>query len=97
MRMIPGYPCAPDVSLRAAYIGMLPDFSAAGGRMSVDESLARLGLDSVAGLRVHDPDDTDTGIDECLAPDGILAAMRGMRAEGKIGAVRLAQGGAVVC
>ena len=45
--------------------------------------------ESVAGLRVHDPDDIESGVDDCLAADGILAAMRELRAAGKIKAIGL--------
>jgi hypothetical protein len=37
------------------------DYSAAGVTTSLEESLARLGLRSVHTLRIHDPNDNDTG------------------------------------
>lgn len=40
---------------------MEPDYTAAGCRASFDESCARLGLETLAGLRVHDPDDVEGG------------------------------------
>jgi D-threo-aldose 1-dehydrogenase len=58
------------------------DFSADGVRRSLEESLARLGLDRVDVVFVHDPDDHQ---DEALA--GAFPALLALRDEGVIGAV----------
>src|SRR4051812_17318069 len=58
------------------------DFSADGVRRSLDESLARLGLDRVDILHVHDPDDHEA---DALA--GAFPALRQLRDDGVIGAI----------
>jgi D-threo-aldose 1-dehydrogenase len=58
------------------------DFTAAGTLASYQESLARLGLERVDVLHIHDPDDH---FEEALA--GSLVALTRLRAEGSIGAV----------
>lgn len=60
----------------------VPDFSADGVRRSLDASLARLGLDRVDVVHVHDPDDH---LDE--AESAALPALLRLRDEGVIGAV----------
>jgi D-threo-aldose 1-dehydrogenase len=70
-----------------AYQGVPPlnptfDFSYDGVMRSVEESLARLGLDRIDVLHIHDPDDH---FDEALA--GAYRALDRMRKEGTIGAV----------
>lgn len=58
------------------------DYSAAGVRRSIQESLDRLGLDRIDVVLVHDPDDHR---DEALA--GAFPALIALRDEGVIGAV----------
>ena len=58
------------------------DFSADGVERSLEASLARLGLDRVDVVHVHDPDDH---ADAALA--GAFPALRRLQAEGVIGAV----------
>ena len=58
------------------------DFSYDATLRSLDESLARLGLDSVDVLHVHDPDDH---VEEALA--GAFRALRRLRDEGVVGAI----------
>ena len=70
--------------------GMVADYTAAGCRVSFDESCERLGVAKLAGLRVHDPDDVVGGIDAALEPEtGLLAEMVRLRDAGKIGRVGL--------
>ena len=65
----------------------LKDFSAGGARAAFSESCARLGLERLAGFRIHDP--TPEDIDEALGPEGFLAGLRALRSEGLIGQVSL--------
>src|SRR4051812_28436351 len=58
------------------------DFSADGVRRSLDDSLARLGLDRVDVLHVHDPDDHEED-----ASGGAFPALRRLRDEGVVGAI----------
>lgn len=58
------------------------DFSYDGTLRAVDESLARLGVDRIDVLHVHDPDDH-----EADAVAGAFRALRRLRDEGVIGAV----------
>ncbi|WP_439681140.1 aldo/keto reductase [Embleya sp. MST-111070] len=58
------------------------DFSARGVRTSVEESLARLGLDRVDIVYLHDPDDH-----EREALDHAYPELERMRAEGTVGAI----------
>ncbi len=58
------------------------DFSFDGTLRSIDESLARLGLDRVDVLHVHDPD-----AHEADAVAGAFRALRRLRDEGVIGAI----------
>jgi D-threo-aldose 1-dehydrogenase len=60
------------------------DYSAAGARRSLEESLERLGLDRVDIALVHDPDEGDH-LDEAL--DGAFPALAELRDAGVIGAV----------
>ncbi|TCC26975.1 aldo/keto reductase [Kribbella speibonae] len=59
------------------------DYSAAGVRASVEESLARLGLDRVDILYAHDPE--LSGVPG--ATESALAALAELRAEGTVGAI----------
>jgi D-threo-aldose 1-dehydrogenase len=70
-----------------AYVGVPPvnpvfDFSYDGVMRSVDESLARLGLDRIDILHIHDPDDH---YEEAL--HGAYRALDTLRSEGTISAV----------
>jgi len=70
-----------------AYVGVPPvnpvfDFSYDGVMRSVDESLARLGLDRIDILHIHDPDDH---YEQAL--HGAYRALDTLRAEGTISAV----------
>lgn len=70
--------------------GMAADYSAVGCRASFNESCKRLGVTKLAGLRVHDPDDVEGGVDAALEPvTGLLAEMVRLRDAGKIGRVGL--------
>jgi D-threo-aldose 1-dehydrogenase len=77
-------PTAPAASMFAEDSGLERrfDFSADGVRRSLEDSLARLGLDRVDVVHVHDPDDH---LDEALA--AALPALAALRDEGLIGAV----------
>lgn len=61
------------------------DYSAEGTRQSVEESLRLLGTDYLDVVHVHDPDD----LGPVLAPDGALAALQQMKAEGTVRAIGL--------
>lgn len=58
------------------------DYSGDGVRRSIEESLARLGLDRIDVVYVHDPDDH---VDEALV--GAIPALLTLRDEGVVGAV----------
>jgi D-threo-aldose 1-dehydrogenase len=60
------------------------DFSADGIRRSLDESLARLGLDRIDVVLIHDPEESD---DAESAFTGAFPALAELRAQGVIGAV----------
>ena len=64
------------------------DYSAAGAGRSLEASEARFGGHRVAGLRLHDAD-TDELVDECLAPDGMVAGLRALREAGRVEQVSL--------
>jgi len=80
----PGGGDTQDIWPEAALAGVAPrfDFSYAAVRKSLEESLARLGLDRVDVLHIHDPDDH---FDEALA--GTYRALVELRAAGVIGAI----------
>jgi D-threo-aldose 1-dehydrogenase len=59
------------------------DFSAAGIRASLEESLARLGLDAVDILYLHDPDEHDLGPDIASGAPALAA----LRDEGLVAAI----------
>ena len=77
-------PSAPAASMFAEDSGLERrfDFSAGGVRRSLEDSLARLGLDRVDVVHVHDPDDH---LDEAIA--SALPELAALRGEGVIGAV----------
>jgi D-threo-aldose 1-dehydrogenase len=58
------------------------DFSAAGVRRSIEESLTRLGLDRVDVALLHDPDDHERDVYEAG-----YAALADLRAQGVVGAI----------
>jgi len=66
------------------------DFSAEGATASLSQSLSRMGLETVYGLRIHDPNDNsnyDGSVDEvsiALKHDGMLAGLRKLRKDGRI-------------
>lgn len=61
------------------------DSSDAGVRRSLEDSLDRLGLDHVDILYLHDPDESDEGLDAAL--DQGIPALARLRDEGVVGAV----------
>lgn len=69
------------------------DYTAVGARTSLAESLARLRLEKVWGLRIHDPNDNSTKngdeVAAAIAADGMCAGLRQMREEGTIQHVSL--------
>ncbi len=72
------------------------DYTAAGADLSLSESLARLGVDSIHTLRVHDANDSDTqrkdGVDEvavCNADGGCVSRMVALREQGVISGVSI--------
>ncbi len=67
------------------------DFSGERVRRSVEESLTRLGLDSVQLMYLHDPEFFLT-VSEALADDGPVAALLALRDEGVLGHLGLAAG-----
>lgn len=58
------------------------DFSAAGVRASIESSLARLGLDRIDVVLLHDPDDHEREVYESA-----YAALAQLRGEGVVGAI----------
>jgi D-threo-aldose 1-dehydrogenase len=67
------------------------DFSGDRVRRSVEESLTRLGLDSVQLMYLHDPEFFLT-VPEALADNGPVAAMVALRDEGVLGHLGVAMG-----
>ena len=67
------------------------DFSGDRVRRSVEESLTRLGLDSVPLMYLHDPEFFLT-VPQALADDGPVAAMVALRDEGVLGHLGVAMG-----
>lgn len=75
------------------------DFSAEGARTSLAESLARMGLPRVHGLRMHDPNDNSNNrrgmagfVDEvaqALAPGGMVRALSDLREAGSVDEIGL--------
>lgn len=74
---------------------VLNDFSGGGARLSLGESLVRMGLPRVHTLRIHDPNDSVErahGVDEveqALSDDGMLAELVQMKRQGMIDCVSL--------
>jgi D-threo-aldose 1-dehydrogenase len=66
------------------------DFSGRRVRESLAESLDRLGVDRVPLLHLHDAE--RIGVDAALAPDGPVAALRELKAEGAVDWIGLAGG-----
>jgi D-threo-aldose 1-dehydrogenase len=66
-------------------------FDAARARRSLDESLEALGLDRIPLLHLHDPEHT-VSIAEVTGPNGAIAELFKMKAEGLCDAVGLAAG-----
>lgn len=82
-----GYAVYPETPLPDETTGLPPpqpghDYSYDGALRMLEGSLARLGLDRIDILLIHDPDDY---IDEALA--GTYRALRRMRDEGVVGAI----------
>jgi D-threo-aldose 1-dehydrogenase len=67
------------------------DFSGERVRRSVEESLTRLGLDSVPLMYLHDPEFFLT-VPQALADDGPVAALVALRDEGVLGHIGVAAG-----
>ena len=66
------------------------DFSGARMRQSLEESLTRLGLDSLPMVYLHDPENTTW--DASMADDGPVAALVAARSEGLIGHLGISGG-----
>lgn len=64
------------------------DYSAAGTRWSVENSLRLLGVDSVDLLLIHDPR-SEAELEQCFAPGGAVEELERMKEEGKLGAIGL--------
>eukprot|EP00941_MAST-03F_sp_MAST-3F-sp1_P002452 g2452.t1 len=94
-------PCEPGFETNPNSTSLLDriavsDMSATGARLSHKESLERLSLPKVKGLRIHDPNDivasTEPTYDEvaaCVEPGGMCDGLREMRDEGLIESVGL--------
>lgn len=75
------------------------DYTGTGARSSFQDSLARMGLTSIHGLRIHDPNDNELNskpdfvlgdeVAVALSDDGIVQELRKMREEGLIKEVSL--------
>ncbi|TDE09675.1 aldo/keto reductase [Jiangella asiatica] len=75
----------PSGALVATKVDPLPrttDFSGARVRRSVDESIERLGLDTLPLVYLHDPE--KISFDEATGPGGAVEAMLDLRAQGVI-------------
>ncbi|HEV7216492.1 MAG TPA: aldo/keto reductase, partial [Chloroflexota bacterium] len=59
------------------------DYSAAGARWSVENSLAVLGVDAVDCVLLHDPR-SDAELEQALGPAGAMDELERMRQEGKL-------------
>ena len=66
-------------------------FDAAIARRSLETSLATLGLDRIHLMHVHDPEYA-ASLSEVTKPDGVIAELFKMKAEGLVEAVGLAAG-----
>jgi len=66
------------------------DFTYSGdeARRSVETSLSRLGLDRIPVIFIHDP--PAALLDRVMGPDGALAALRALQAEGVVGHIGIA-------
>jgi aryl-alcohol dehydrogenase-like predicted oxidoreductase len=64
------------------------DYTAEGTRWSVENSLRLLGVDSVDLLLIHDPR-SEAELEVALGPDGAVAELEQMKAEGKVRAIGL--------
>lgn len=83
----------PDGTLVATKVDPIPgsdDFSGERVRRSVEESLERLGLDSLPLVYLHDPE--KIGFDASVAEGGPVSALLALRDEGVIGAIGVAGG-----
>jgi D-threo-aldose 1-dehydrogenase len=81
-RMVPAGPAGQPIWAEPSTLTPVWDFTAEGTALSYRESLARLNLDRVDVLHIHDPDEH---YQEALS--GALPALLELRAEGRIGAV----------
>jgi D-threo-aldose 1-dehydrogenase len=63
-------------------------YTAAETRRSVDTSLARLGIDHIPVVYVHDP--PAAILDRVMAPDGAVGALRTLQAQGVVGHIGIA-------
>jgi len=63
---------------------LLPDYSAAGARLSCQESCERLGIEKLHTLRIHDPDSIEGVWDQAVAADGLIAGLRQVRYQGDL-------------
>ena len=68
---------------------LLPDYTAAGARKSYTESCQRMGLSSLHTLRIHDADSIEGAFAAATAPDGLIAGLMQLKAEGAIQHVSL--------
>ena len=68
------------------------DFSADQTRRSVERSLRLLGLDRLQLVYLHDPEHASQSFAELTAPDGAVAALHALKAEGVIDHVGIASG-----
>src|SRR6202171_2470793 len=68
------------------------DFSADQTRRSVERSLRLLGLDRLQLVYLHDPEHASQSFAELTAPNGAVAALHALKAEGVIDHVGIASG-----
>ena len=66
------------------------DYSGDRVRRSVEESMARLGLDRLPMVHLHDPE--NFAFDDIAAPGGAVEALVGLKEQGVVGAIGLAGG-----
>ncbi|HEU4757375.1 MAG TPA: aldo/keto reductase [Agromyces sp.] len=90
LRLVGGLPDDVVLATKVDPLHGSDDFSGRRVRASLAESLERLGVDRVPLLHLHDAE--RIGVEAALAPDGPVAALRELKAEGAVDWIGLAGG-----
>lgn len=88
LALVGGVPPGVVVATKVDPVGS--DYSGERVRASVDESRARLGIDVLPLVHLHDPEGHD--FDDLTAPGGAVDTLVGLRDSGAVGAIGLAGG-----